>query len=149
MSGTAGDGDLEAIERNLVAFVRAFGLHQPGVTPCGEPIPVSEAHALSELAAGGPLSQRELGERLGLTKGTVSRIIDLLAERGWVCRARSTDDARVVVVRLTPSGRAAARRLATRRRSRLSELLDNLPAADRRRVIDALALLTEAARAQP
>src|SRR3954465_11352296 len=121
MSAAANDGDLDAIERNLVAFVRAFGLHQPGVTPCGEPVPVSEAHALSELAAG-PLSQRELGERLGLTKGTVSRSGALRAGREWVSRARSTDDARVVVVRLTTSGRAAARRLASRRRSRLSEL---------------------------
>jgi DNA-binding MarR family transcriptional regulator len=142
------DGDaLDDLERQLVAFVRAFGLHQPDVTPCGAPIPVSEAHALSELDVAGPLSQRELGERLGLAKGTVSRIVDLLVERGWARRIRSPEDGRVVHVRLTSAGRAAARRLAARRRTRLAGLLDHLPADERRRVIDALSLLTEAARA--
>jgi DNA-binding MarR family transcriptional regulator len=141
------DPELADLDRQLVAFVRSFGLHQPDQTPCGEPIPVSEAHALTELDAAGPLSQRELGERLGLAKGTVSRIVDLLVARGWVRRVRSTTDARVVHVRLTTAGRAAARRVAARRRDRLARLLDHLPTAERRRVIDALALLTEAARA--
>ena len=149
MAERAGDDDLDDLERQLVSFVRSFGLHQADVTPCGEPIPVSEAHAVSELASAGPPSQRELGERPALTKGTVSRIVDLLVERGWVRRVRSTTDARVTTVRLTTSGRAAARRLAARRRTRLAELLDNLPPTERRRVIDALGLLTEAARARP
>jgi DNA-binding MarR family transcriptional regulator len=141
------DRDLVDLERQLVAFVRSFGLHQPDMTPCGEPIPVSEAHALSELDTAGPLSQRALGERLGLTKGTVSRIVDLLVERAWARRDRSSNDARVIEVRLTSAGRAAARRLAARRRARLAQLLDHLHADERREVIDALALLTEAARA--
>jgi DNA-binding MarR family transcriptional regulator len=145
-AGAAAD-ELAAIERNLVAFVRAFGLHQGDVTPCGEPISVSEAHAVAELAADGPLSQRALGDRLALAKGTVSHVVDLLEGREWARRVRSTSDARVVEVRLTPAGRAAARRLATRRRARLARLLDAVPAARRPDVIDALALLTEAARA--
>jgi DNA-binding MarR family transcriptional regulator len=142
-----GDHELAQLERHLIGFVRAFGLLQGDTTPCGEPIPVSEAHAITELAASGPISQRELGERLQLTKGTVSRIARLLAERGWIRPVRSARDARVVELRLTSAGRAAARRLAARRRQKLAAVLDVLPGADRQQVIDALALLTKAAHA--
>jgi DNA-binding MarR family transcriptional regulator len=151
MSGRSrGDEEeLVDLERHLVGFVRAFGLLQGDTTPCGEPVPVSEAHAVTELANAGPMSQRELGERLQLTKGTVSRIVRLLGERGWVRRVSAPDDARRVEVRLTTSGRAAAKRLAARRRQKLTAVLDALPATDRQRVIDALALLAKAADARP
>lgn len=145
-SGDPATDQLAAIEHGLVSFIRAFGLHQGDVTPCGEPIPVSDAHALSELATGGPLSQRALGERLGLAKGTVSRIVDQLVTRGWARRARAEHDGRVVEVHLTGEGTTAARRLAARRRERLAQLLDAIPPAERDRVIAALDLLTEAAR---
>jgi DNA-binding MarR family transcriptional regulator len=141
--------DLVDLERHLVGFVRAFGLLQGDRTPCGEPIPVSEAHALSELDRDGPMSQRALGDRLDLTKGTVSRIVRLLAERGWVRQVRSESDARVVQLRLTTAGRAAAKRLSASRRQKMAAVLDALPAPERRRVIDALALLAKAAREQP
>jgi DNA-binding MarR family transcriptional regulator len=137
--------ELADLERHLVGFVRAFGLLQTESTPCGEPIPVSEAHAITELAVSGPLSQRELCDRLNLTKGTVSRIVGLLTERGWVRGVRSDSDARVVQVRLTPAGRAAAKRLATRRQKKLASMLEALPATERRRVVEALALLAKAA----
>jgi DNA-binding MarR family transcriptional regulator len=143
------DNELVELERHLIGFVRAFGLLQGDMTPCGEPIPVSEAHAITELANAGPMSQRELGERLRLTKGTVSRIVRLLGERGWVRQVPSERDARRVQVRLTTSGRAAAKRLAGRRRDKLTAMLDALPATERQRVIDALALLARAAHEHP
>jgi DNA-binding MarR family transcriptional regulator len=137
---------LARLEANLVRFIRAFGLLQGEATPCGEPIPVSEAHAVTELAASGPMSQRELGDRLALTKGTVSRLVGILEQRGWVRRTPSAHDARAVEVRLTAAGRGAATRLANRRRRKLADLLDALPATERDRVVDALALLAKAAR---
>lgn len=140
------DDDVVVLERQLIAFARSFGLHQGDVLPDGEPVPVSETHALSELAAAGPLSQRELGERLGLAKATVSRIVDLLVERGWVRRERSGADARVVEVRLTTAGRAAARRLATRRRNRLRTVLDTMAPDERTRTVEALQRFVQASR---
>jgi DNA-binding MarR family transcriptional regulator len=144
-NGSRADHDVAELERHLTAFVRAFGLLHGDSTPCGEPIPVSEVHAVTELALAGPMSQRDLGDRLQLTKGTVSRIVGLLAERGWVRRVRSDDDARVQQVRLTTSGRAAAKRLASSRHQKLTAMLDSLPLTERQRVIDALALLAKAA----
>lgn len=125
-------------------FVRAFGLHQPERTPCAQPIPVSEAHALAELAGEGQLRQLELVRRLQLEKSTTSRVVGQLAARGWVERHPAPDDGRGVLVRLTPHGEAAAARLAAARQARFGAVLDRIPEDQRKAVLDALALLTEA-----
>jgi DNA-binding MarR family transcriptional regulator len=138
---------VEVLADNLSSFVRAFGLHRPSMTPCGSPLPVSEAHALMELHRSGALSQSDLTRRLELTKGTVSRIVGLLAARGWVKRAPSPSDRRVAIVELTPIGGTAAARLAQCRTERLGRLLDALPPHEREGVAHALAVLGEAARA--
>jgi DNA-binding MarR family transcriptional regulator len=103
------------LQDSLVAFVRAFGLHQPETTPCGQPIPVSEAHALGELARAGTLGQLELGQRLNLQKSTVSRLVAQLLARGWVQREADQNDGRASLLRLTASGRQAATQLAEAR----------------------------------
>src|SRR5688572_20466722 len=84
------------LQGRITAFVRAFGLHQPDRTPCGTPVPTSEAHAVGELDRAGPLTQGELGRRLRLEKSTVSRLVAQLTRRGWVRRAERGGDARLV-----------------------------------------------------
>jgi MarR family len=69
------------LQPRLVGFVRAFGLHRPDETPCGAPVPVSEAHAVSVLAEHGPLSQTDLARHLALRKSTVSRLVDQVVGR--------------------------------------------------------------------
>ncbi|MGW0703297.1 MarR family winged helix-turn-helix transcriptional regulator [Streptomyces sp. NPDC002867] len=132
------------LQNALGSFVRAFGLHQPETTPCGRPISVSEAHALSELAQEGELRQVELTRRLRLQKSTVSRLVGQLSARDWVERAPALDDGRGVVLRLTPSGRRAAQTLAEARRERFSRLLDSIPAHERAGVLHALDVMVEA-----
>ncbi|MFI2436700.1 MarR family winged helix-turn-helix transcriptional regulator [Streptomyces sp. NPDC018693] len=136
--------DPVALQQALGSFVRAFGLHQPETTPCGRPISVSEAHALSELAQEEELRQVELARRLRLQKSTVSRLVGQLSARGWLERAPAPGDGRGVVLRLTPSGRQAARGLAEARRERFSRLLDAIPAHERAGVLHALDVMVEA-----
>ncbi len=130
----------EAVSR----FVRAFGLHQPDQTPCGRPIPVSEAHALGELAREGELRQIDLVHRLRLEKSTTSRLVGQLVERGWAERVPAPGDGRGVLVRLTANGRDAAEQLAAARSARFAAALDRVPAEQREAVLHALAILTEA-----
>jgi DNA-binding MarR family transcriptional regulator len=144
VDGDAGTAD--AFQRSVVAFVRAFGLHRPDETPCGAPVPVSEAHAIAVLADHGPLDQTDLVHHLGLGKSTVSRLVDQVVTRGWARRRPGRHDARRRLVELTPAGADAARTLARNRATRMARLLDRIPPADRPAVLAALATLAEAAR---
>lgn len=134
------------LQQRMVAFVRAFGLHRPDETPCGAPVPVSEAHALTVLGTDGPLTQSELTSHLRLTKSTVSRLVDQLVGRGWVVRSPSDDDGRRRVVALTAEGREVAEGTARRRAERMGRLLDRIPEDQRLAVLQALDVLVEAAR---
>jgi DNA-binding MarR family transcriptional regulator len=136
--------DVAAAQDALMRFVRNFGLHQPDRTPCGQPLAVSEAHALTEIARDGELRQVELARRLRLEKSTVSRLVANLVGRGWVRRHTADDDGRGVLLAITDAGGTAATRLADARRARLGEVLDRLPQTERGAVLRALELLAEA-----
>lgn len=136
--------DVVAAQDALMRFVRNFGLHQPDRTPCGQPLPVSEAHALTEIARDGRLRQVELARRLRLEKSTVSRLVTNLVARGWVRRHTADDDGRGVLLALTDTGDTAAARLADARRQRLDEVLARVPDDERAAVVRALRTLAEA-----
>ena len=128
----------------MVTLVRSFGLHRPDETPCGEPVPVAEAHALMDLAADGPLNHGELAARLRLEKSTVSRLVRQLEKRKWIKRASAVHDRRVIHIQLTPSGQAAAQRLADARHSKFDDLLAALPKAKRASILEAMSTLVRA-----
>jgi DNA-binding MarR family transcriptional regulator len=135
------------MQQRISAFVRAFGLLRPDETPCGASVPVSEAHALAVLADHGPLPQRSLGEALGLTKSTISRLVDQIERRGWARRTAGRDDARERLVELTAEGRRTADEIASRRAERMAQILERIPQGDRPAVLAALDALVEATRA--
>jgi DNA-binding MarR family transcriptional regulator len=140
------DRDAALLQQRIVAFVRAFGLHQPDETPCGSPVPVSEAHAVVLLAESGPLTQSDLVHHLALGKSTVSRLVDQIVARGWASRQPGTDDLRRRTVVLTPAGREAAAAMGAARATRIERLLDRIPPGERSAVLAALDTLAEAAR---
>jgi DNA-binding MarR family transcriptional regulator len=72
--------------------------------------------ALYELSAG-PLSLRELRERLSTDSPYVSVIVNDLARRRLVTSRRHSTDRRVKLVSLTTAGRAAAQEVAALRSS--------------------------------
>ena len=139
----------DALADDFVGFIRAFGVLRSDTTPCGQPMSVSSAHALCELASGAKLNQRDLATRLGLTSSSTSRLVDQLVAKGWAEREPDPDssDARVRLVRLTPVGNDAARRVMQARGERFSRLLDNVPQGKRSMVVESLNLLKEAASA--
>ena len=139
--------DALILQGRIAAFVRTFGLHQPDRTPCGEPVPVSEAYALAELDRDGPMSQSTLAGRLRLEKSTVSRLVGQLINRGWVRRDKRAGDGRVVWLELTGDGSRASGELAVARAARIGRLLRNIPADRRAVVLEALTLLVDAATA--
>jgi len=131
------------LQAQIVAFIRAFGLHRPDQTACGHPVSVSEAHALMELAAEQPLRLAALARRLRLEKSTVSRLVRQLEKRDWVVREQDRTDGRAVRLHLTDAGRTAAAKLARSRAEKFDALVSSLPEAKRDQVVEAFRTLVE------
>jgi DNA-binding MarR family transcriptional regulator len=70
----------------------------------GEELSHAQFELLIELSERGELSAGDLAQAARLAPGTVTQMLDHLAESGHVERTRSNIDRRVVVSRLTPSG---------------------------------------------
>lgn len=136
----------QAFQEQMVALVRAFGLHRPYQTPCGQPVSVAEAHALMELARDTPASQNDLAVQLDLEKSTVSRLVGHLEDRGWVERRRSELDGRALRLSLTSEGRRIAGQVAAARARKMATVLGAVPEDQREAVIKALDTLVEAMR---
>lgn len=132
-----------------MVFVREFGLLHSERTPCGVAVPVSEAHAVAELARDSQLSQQELGRRLRLEKSTVSRLVRQLGTRGWVERNGDELDGRMIRLSLTGQGREAAADLARARSARFERLVAAIPHDQRGAVLSSLSVLVEAMHEQP
>lgn len=86
--------------------------------------------ALDQFAEGSTID--ELSAVLGLTHSATVRLVDALVADGRVARRRRRGDRRAVAIRLTPSGRGAARRIIRARGEAVREVLGGLTAAQRR-----------------
>ncbi|MFC7332934.1 MarR family winged helix-turn-helix transcriptional regulator [Rhodocista pekingensis] len=98
------------------------------------------AHDLSEgkfvllfllQAAEDGLSPHELAGQAGVTRGTVTGLLDGLERSGLVQREANDVDRRKLTVRLTPDGAALARRLTDEHGRWIGSLFSDLSAAER------------------
>jgi len=64
----------------------------------------SELAALEHLQAAGSMTQKRLGERLSISPGAVTAMIDRLELRGYVERIPNPEDRRSALVRITKAG---------------------------------------------
>jgi MarR family transcriptional regulator, negative regulator of the multidrug operon emrRAB len=86
--------------------------------------------ALDQFAEGGTIEQ--LRQVLGLTHSAAVRLVDGLAADRHVSRRHVAGDRREVSLRLTASGRAAARRIAQARAAAVEGVLSGLSQPQRR-----------------
>ncbi len=92
-----------------------------------EPVEYSALHVLASPAG---LRMSELSDRLILDKSKVTRIVDHLAQRGWVRREPDPDDRRAVRVVLTPTGQAYRDEVTVARAATLHDRFTALDATD-------------------
>ncbi len=72
---------------------------------------LADHEALASLEQeGGALRMSDIADRLVLTRGGVTKLVDRLEEAGYVARGPSPSDRRLVMVALTARGRSAVRR---------------------------------------
>ncbi|MEX2355985.1 MAG: MarR family transcriptional regulator [Thermaerobacterales bacterium] len=136
--------DYRRLQERMVALIRAFGLHRPDRTPCGQPISVSEAHTLMELDLHGALSQTDLARCVQLDKSTVSRLVHTLERRHWISRSRCDRDGRVRLLRLTEQGKRMAEQLRAAQGIKFSTVLERIPAERQEAVLEVLDVLVQA-----
>jgi DNA-binding MarR family transcriptional regulator len=60
-----------------------------------------------------PVSARDVVEWMGMSRQTISNILRALEAKGVITRARDTEDARLMTIRLTEEGRASVERSIT------------------------------------
>ena len=87
---------------------------------------------LAVLGEQGECTMGQLAEPLGITMGAVTSLVDRLIHLGYAARERSTEDRRVVKVRLTPEGRDMLQAVIDRGRKFVVALLKDIKPRDRR-----------------
>jgi DNA-binding MarR family transcriptional regulator len=110
-------------------------------------ISATDLDALEHLEADGPLTQRDLGQRLSLTSGAVTMLVDRLERAGWVHRRPHPADRRYVLIELSPLAAASAPEGLAAYHARIQALAAGVPAGQRAAVTAFLAAAADAAAA--
>lgn len=107
-------------------------------------LPLGASKALLLLAAGRARSPREIADALGVSRTTVTGLIDRLELDGLITRAIAPDDKRSFLLNLTPKGRQTVERVESIRRKQLAEGLARMDEAALRKLEAGLEALAAA-----
>ena len=94
-------------QQNLADLVREYTsavLRHAAATAKRMSLEASELAALEHLQASGPMTQKHLGERLSMSPGAVTAMIDRLESRAYVQRTPNPEDRRSALVGITKAG---------------------------------------------
>lgn len=119
----------------MIGVLRADLLHTP--------YSLTEARVIFELAQRDHMAAGELRRLLDLDAGYLSRMLARFERERLIDRERSPADARKQIVRLTEAGREAWRTLDARSAAQVGELLSEVSAEDRRRLLAAMRTIQE------
>ncbi|MDJ0788160.1 MAG: MarR family transcriptional regulator [Myxococcota bacterium] len=106
--------DLQRVERameRLARIGRSRSAASLRASRAGIDLPGAAQQVLRRVIEHGPIRISDLAGRVHMADAAVSRQVTALEEQGLVARAASPDDGRVALVRATPAGRGAGRRL--------------------------------------
>ena len=105
----------------------------------------SELDALEHLEADGPLTQRELGDRLMLSSGGVTMLVDRLERADWVSRRPHPSDRRAVIVEPTKKALAQGPKALVDFHAAIEKAANEIPAEHREAAITFLTNVGSAA----
>lgn len=128
---------VDAMRRFNRFYTRQLGLLDESLLGSG--LTLAEARVMFELAQGGEPSAAELGARLQLDAGHLSRVLTRLQGRRLLRRAADAHDGRVQRLVLSRPGQACCAALDQGAREQLLAQTAHLSDADRRELVAALA----------
>ena len=70
-------------------------------------ISYNDMHIIEAVGIEEPRNMKQVAGLMSVTTGTLTKAIDALCDKGYVLRQRSTEDKRVIRLRLTDKGRTA------------------------------------------
>jgi DNA-binding MarR family transcriptional regulator len=145
-------------ERTPIAALHRFGLARDRMSAAvarATGLNATELEALEHLEERGPLTQRQLAERLFLSSGGTTLLIDRLERAGLVSRRPHPEDRRAVLLELNPAARQASAALM-QYHATLDAIVHRLSATEREAVASfleaataAVEEATEALRSEP
>lgn len=95
--------DCEELTRLIVEFYEKLSSWEHAVVR-GKGVSLSQMHILELLGAHEALRMKELSEKVGVTTGTLTVVVDKLVKKGLVRREADDRDRRSVIVKLTDEG---------------------------------------------
>jgi DNA-binding MarR family transcriptional regulator len=93
------------------------------------------------------LRMGELSQRMMVTSGNVTGIVNLLEQEGLVAREPVPGDGRAYSIRLTPAGRRAFKRMAARHEGWITELMGGLTEQERATLMTLLSTMKRGLKA--
>jgi DNA-binding MarR family transcriptional regulator len=118
------------VMRTVAAELRAAG-----------ELPAPAHFGLLTMLSAQPRTLSELANLQGVSLPTMSNSISAMVQRGWVRRTAPPKDRRVVIIEVTPTGKAAVERVGRAAEAHLAVMLAPLDAASRRRLQAGLGVL--------
>src|SRR5271165_1125830 len=132
----------------MTASLQRFGLARDQMRAAlatGSGFSPADLDALEHLEAAGPLTQRQLGERVSLTSGAITMLVDRLERGGWVRRRPHPSDRRSVLVELSAQAAERAPAGLAAYHARIKAIAAGVPAAHQEAVASFLQAAAEAA----
>jgi DNA-binding MarR family transcriptional regulator len=129
---------LEAHLGYWLRFVSNQVSHSFSLKLDAQDVTVAEWVVLRELYDCEPSVPSALAERIGMTRGAISKLADRLVAKALATRTASETDRRYQALALSPKGRALVPRLAALADKNDAEFFGHLKAADRHRIENAM-----------
>lgn len=135
----ANEQDIKRARQSFSRMVRFVNQLQRGQMACG-PVTVQQCYTLESLA-GGPKTMKDLAADVALHQSTLTRIVEKLEALGLAVRERKAGNQRSVEVAITEAGRNLYAYLEGESERMIAGLLDQVPSARRKQVIEAVELV--------
>ena len=113
------------------------------VEATGENITPGQYTVLAQLNGGGPRTLRELAEQEHVQAPSMTRIVNALADQGFVTRTTHPGDGRQIQVDITPAGKTVLEEARSQRTAWLAQRVAGLSDDDRRILSRAAQLMQE------
>ena len=134
----------------VAASLQRFGLERDRMRAAlasAAGISATDLDALEHLEADGPLTQRDLGDRLSLTSGAITMLVDRLEQAGLVQRRPHPSDRRYVLVELSEQALDHTPASLVAYHARIRAIAGQVPTAHRDAIRSFLQTATAAASA--